>query len=806
MRCRPRLSLALGAAVLLVANNLALQAQEAPRVSSIEIKHVGPPAASDGLIRAQIRVKEGDTYKPGSVADDVNSLWRTGYFYNIRVIEEPSDAGLKLIYLVQGNPTLTQINFNGNRRLSEGKLRKKLTSKVGEPLNERKLFADTQEILKRYQKAGLQKTEVKYVPVIDEALGKGTVTFEIVEAPKVKIDDVVFVGAQGFKQSKLRRVIKTRRHWMFSWLTGSGVFKDEQFEDDKDRLAEFYRNEGYIDFQIREVKFEETNPKRMLIRIYTDEGARYQVGSVDFQGNKLFTASDIQTRAVTREGNKVRRGLSMGPGEVFTPRGLSKDREAVQDFYGSRGYIDAQVSPARVPNTAAGAIDLTYKIDEGRKSYVEKIDIKGNTRTKDRVIRRELAVHPGEVFDMVSVRLSTNRLYGLNYFAKIDAQPEPTEVPDRKNLVIAVEEKNTGDFRVGAGFSSVDELVGFVEVSQGNFDLFKWPYFLGTGAGQKLRARVQMGTRRKDFLLTFIEPWFLNRKLALSTDFYHRELSYYSDLYDTVLSGVRVGLTRTLWNDFWLGSIGYEIQNVGIVDMPREPEDPDRDRVPQEIRAEEGYTLVSKIFGSIAYDTRNSVLLPNRGQRTALESEIAGGPLGGDTDFYKLQLRSARYIRGLAPGHVLELSGRIGVVDNYGSDDLVHLFDRFFLGGMYTLRGYRFREVGPYDSRGREPIGGRTYWFGSAEYSIPLIERLRLAVFYDIGNVYPLSYSFDTLPDNYGPHPYGAYSDNWGVGIRFNIPMLGPLRLDYAWPLTHDNYTGDSGRFQFGVGFTREDY
>ncbi len=155
---------------------------------------------------------------------------------------------------------------------------------------------------------------------------------------------------------------------------------------------------------------------------------------------------------------------------------------------------------------------------------------------------------------------------------------------------------------------------------------------------------------------------------------------------------------------------------------------------------------------------------------------------------------------------MLELSGRIGVVDNYGSDDLVHLFDRFFLGGMYTLRGYRFREVGPYDSRGREPIGGRTYWFGSAEYSIPLIERLRLAVFYDIGNVYPLSYSFDTLPDNYGPHPYGAYSDNWGVGIRFNIPMLGPLRLDYAWPLTHDNYTGDSGRFQFGVGFTREDY
>jgi len=806
MRCRLTWSLVLGVAALLVADISALRAQEAALIKQIEIRHVGPPAVSDPLIRAHIRFKEGDVYKKGSAADDVNNLWKTGYFYNIRVVEEALEDGLKLIYMVQGNPTLTQVSFTGNRKFSDAKLAKKLTSKVGEPLNERKLFSDTQEILKRYQKAGLQKTQVKYVPVIDEKLGKGTVTFEITEAPKVKIDDVVFEGAEGFKQGKLRRVIKTRRHWMFSWLTGSGVFKDEQFEDDKARLAEFYRGEGYIDFQIRDVQFDQVKPQWMIIRILTDEGSRYHVGSLGFEGTQLFSETDIQTRAFTRDGNKVRRGLSMGPGEVFTPKGLATDREAVQDFYGARGYIDAQVLPARIPNTEAGTIDLTYKIDEGKKSYIEKVEIKGNTTTKDKVIRRELAVSPGEVFDMVRVRLSTNRLYGLNYFAKVDAQPEPTDVPDRKNLVIGVEEKNTGDFRAGAGFSSVDELVGFVEVSQGNFDLFKWPYFLGTGAGQKLRARVQMGTQRKDFLLTFIEPWFLGRKLTLSTDFYHRELGYYSDLYDTMLSGVRLGLTRTLWNDFWIGGGGYEIQNVGIVDMPNEPAYGGYDPVPEEIRAEEGYTLVSKVFGSIAYDTRNSVLLPDRGQRTAFETEFAGGPLGGDTDFYKLQLRSARYIRGLAPGHVLELSGRVGVVDNYGSDDQVHLFDRFFLGGMYTLRGYRFREVGPYDSRGQEPIGGRTFWFAAAEYSVPIIERLRIAVFYDIGNVYPYSYSFDTLPDNYGPYRYGLYSDNVGVGIRFNIPMLGPLRLDYAWPLTHDDYTGDSGRFQFGVGFTREDY
>ena len=789
---------------LLTAGGARLRAQDVPVVKKVEIRHVGPPAVSDAVIRGNIRVKEGDLYRKTSVDDDVNSLWKTGYFYNVAYFEEPLDGGIKLTYMVQGNPTLTQINFSGNKTYSSRKLMKKLTSKVGEPLSERKLFNDSQEILKRYQKSGYHKTQVKYVPVIDQNLGKGTVTFEITEAPKVKIKDVVFVGADAFKQGKLRRTIKTRRHWMFSWLTGSGVFKDEQFEEDKQKLADFYRSEGYIDFEIKDVKFEQVDPKWMIVRIYVNEGTRYRVGSLELEGNKIFPSEEIQARAISRDGNKYKRGLTMGAGQVFTPKGLSIDREAIEDFYGARGYIDAQVSPLRVPNTEKSAIDLTYKIEEGRKSYIEKIEIKGNTKTKDKVIRRELAVNPGEVFDMVRVKLSTNRLSGLNYFAKVDAQPEPTEVADRKNLVIGVEEKNTGDIRVGAGFSTVDSLVGFAEVSQSNFDLFKWPYFFGTGAGQKIRLRLQLGTERKDIQLTFIEPWFLNRKLALSTDFYHRELQYYSDLYNTVLSGARVGLTRTLWNDFWVGNLGYEIENVGIIDMP--PATPIYDPVPPEIRAEEGYTLESKVFTSIAYDTRNNTLLPNRGQRTAFEAEVAGGPLGGDTDFYKLQLRTARYFRGFAPGHVFEISGRVGVVDNYSFDTDVHLFDRFFLGGMYTLRGYKYRAVGPYDSTsGTEPVGGRTFWYGSMEYSIPIIERLRLAAFYDIGNVYPYSYSFETYPDSRGPYPYGMYSDNWGIGVRLHIPMLGPIRLDYAIPLTHDQYTGGSGRFQFGVGFTREE-
>lgn len=792
--------------VLWLAAPLGLAQVSLSKVVKIEIQHVGPPACSDSLIRGYLRVKEGDVYSRDSVNDDVRSLYSTGYFYNIQVTQEDVDGGLKLIYKVQGKPTITQILFTGNKRFSTSKLMKKVSSRVGQPLDERKLFTDKQEILKLYQKSGRQKTKVDYVPVIDTPLGKGTVTFEITEAPKVRIKDVQFLNASAFSQRKLRMTIKTRRHWMFSWLTGSGVLKDDQFEDDKEKLADFYREHGYIDFEIKDIKFDQIDPKWQIIRFTLNEGVLYRVGSLTFDGNQLFNTNDILSRIYSRDGYKVKRGLAMNSGDVFTPKGLSEDLEAVDDFYGARGYIDAHIRPQNVPNTERGTMDLVFKIDEGNQSRIERVEIKGNTKTKDKVIRRELAVNPGEIFDMVRVKLSTNRLYGLNYFSKVDAQPEPTMIKDHKDLVLSVEEKNTGNVRVGAGFSTVESLVGFVEVSQGDFDLFKSPYFLGTGAGQKIRLELQYGTLMQDYELTFIEPWFLGRKLAFSTDFYYRDLDYYSSIYNVRQAGMRLGLTRTLWNDFWIGNVSYTIENVGLVHMASPTTFVDTngvvqtlDPVPPEIRAEEGYTLVSKIGTSISYDSRNSVMLPDRGQRTTLQTEFAGGPFGGDTDFYKLELDTSRYFRGFAPGHVLEIDAQIGFVDNHSGDSEVHLFDRWFLGGLYNLRGYNFHAVGPYDSTGTEPIGGRTFWFATAEYSIPIIERVRLAAFYDIGNVYPYAYSFRTLNSD-----YGLYSDDYGIGIRLNIPSIGPLRLDYAIPLTHDRFVGNSGHFQFGVGFTRD--
>src|SRR6266496_4078200 len=801
-------------AMLVLGGWLSLSAQTGPVIEKIEINHVGPPAVSDDLVRAHLHVKIGDRYNPLATDDDIAALKATGYFLNVRVAVDRTDGGVKLIYVLQGQPVLGDIRFQGNRKYNNASLLKKVKSKVGQPLDEYKLFTDAQEIKKKYERAGYRQTRVEPKESINAELGRATVTFEITEAPKVRIVDVQFVGAQAFSQRKLRKQLKTRRHWMFSWLTGSGKLKEEQFQEVREKLKDFYWNEGYIDFEIKEVKFDSISPTRMVVKLIIYEGQRYKVGSVEFKNTVKFTAEQIRQGTVVL-GRVVK--PRMLEGQIFTPKGLEKDIEAIQDFYGAYGYIGKgdreriRVDAIKNANTERGTMDLVYQIEEGEPSKVEKIEIHGNTKTKDKVIRRELAVSPGEIFDMVRVRLSKERLEGLQYFTpgKVQTQVEPTEVPNLKNLIVDVEEGQSGNFYFGAGFSSIDQLFGYVGMTQGNFDLFNPPYF--TGGGQKLRLQATIGTKQENYELTFVEPWFLNRKLALEVSLFHRDIQYYSDLYDQRETGARLSLTRALFTDAFRVGLSYTIENVGIhfgagtttnVVQSLGPWNQHNytvipPSVSPTLLQEEGDRLVSKVGASLIYDTRGGGLLPNRGQRTSFGVSVAGGPLGGDTDFYKLKLDSKWYFRGFYEGHVLELGATAGVVQSYGDSTRVPLFDRYFLGGATTMPGYKFPHVGPKDEFG-EPIGGGTYWFASAEYSVPIIERLRFAAFYDIGMVYQDAYSFD-------PHGFntGTFNDDWGVGIRLNIPQLGPLRLDYAFPITHGSDTSGSGRFQFSVGYER---
>ena len=854
---------------------------KASPVQKITLQHVGQAAASDALIRANIRLRLGDPYSRKASDDDIHNLRNTGFFENVYVTEKQVAGGVEVTYTLVSKPVVTEILFEGNtggRKFRESKLRKKIRSRTGETLSRPRIFSDTRAILKEYQKGGYHQARVEYEVRHDEALGQAAVVFQIDPGRKVKIDDIVFENAVAFSQRELRKVFKTRRRWWMSWLTGSGKFETDQWDEDLEMLTQFYQDEGYIDFKVREIKFGYPKEGRMVIRLDLYEGYRYQVGNVTFEGNTLFTEDQI------RRGVQVlERPVApfMLEGAIFTPTGLNEDRDAIRDYYEAYGYLDTIVRVTKVPNTDQGTIDLVYSVKEGEISYVEKVEIRGNTRTRDKVIRRELAISPGEVFDMVSVELSKRRLEGTGLFESVDTQVEKIpELPNRRNLIVGVEEGRTGHLIMGFGYSSIEAMFAQAGYVQGNFDLFNPPFF--TGGGQKFRLQITAGTRRQDYQVTFEEPYFLDRKLRFSVDLYHREIQYYSRYFEQHQTGAKIGLSRTLWNDFTYGGIDYTIESIGIHDrssysemlmehdmlanglaevlpdgLPVNPFDwnPDDDRLNQgELGELNNNRLVSKLGLFFAYDTRNHALMPSRGQRTQVNADIAGGPLSGDTEMYRLEVETAYYFPGFTEGHVWEVVGKVGVVDTFGDSRRVPYFDRFFLGGGYSLRGYDYRDIGPrmqkwkndkkdgklgyyvnvegadgkskgkefipvksnipyfpFDQTpqklpengdkwtpvitdGRETLGGSSYWLGSVEYSIPIIDRLRVAFFYDIGMVYEDSYEFE----------FSNYADNWGIGLRLFVPMLGPLRLDYGFPITHPDYVGGSGQFHFGVGFTRD--
>jgi len=807
---------------------LAQRAADGMTISKIIITNVGPQMVSEDLVRANIHVRVGDKYVRASADKDVLGLYATGFFRAIRVNDNATDQGVELTYILMGKLKLTKINFEGNTKFSDSKLRKKIKSKEGDPLDEVKLFEDTQEIEKMYQKKGYPHTTVKYAQKnVDYDLGRAAVTFEIHETPKIRIEEVDFIGAKAYTQRKLRKVIKTRAHWMFSWITGSGYLKDDVFEDDQDKLNEFYHNSGYIDFEIKATNFIYPTPTRMRIEFDVFEGNQYRVGTVTFKGNKLFTTDQIIAGLVarheaTRSKAKIGvHGLQVDDGLVFRPDALSDDIKAMEDFYGAKGYIDVKqgqnLRVIKTPNTDRGTMDIEYDINEGERSYVEKIQIKGNIKTKDKVIRRELSVRPGDVFDMVQVELSKHRVEGLDFFDKVDTKVEtdPTLDTSHKNLIVGVDEKSTGSLTFGAGFNTVESLFGYAEVEQRNFDLFHPPYF--TGAGEKFRLKVQIGLLLQDYELSFVEPWLFNRKLTYQVDLFHQVQNYQSlnNLYDVERTGAQMSLRRPLFgNDNFEGSVTENVTQWGIINV--------NTNAPNTILNEQGYSTLFTTGAALAYDTRNDVQLANKGQ----QSILSGGLTTGDRLYYKLGASTAWYFKGFAKGHVLELVGKAGVAKSLNSQD-VPFYDRYYLGGPDTLRGFDYRGVGPreptQDSTAFEPVGGDTYWLGSAEYSIPIIERLRFAVFYDIGNVAakpwnnegsPVYAGIIAPPGQIAPGPLhqsfgsiflgntGTYSDNYGVGLRLNLP-IGPLRLDYGIPIHHDQWNGSGGKFQFGVGFRR---
>ncbi len=754
------------------------------RVGQISVRFNGPANVSEQVVRANMQLQEGSALEDALIYRDIRSLYRTGQFEFIEFKRGALvDGRVDLVVEVTPKFRVSSVTFEGNERVKARRLLREAKTRENLPLDERQVKEDAEKIREFYQKSGYNQARVEYRIERDRATGLGRVYFTIHEGAKVRIRRVEFEGNNNFSDRRLRKVVETRRWNIFSWLTDTGRFRDDRYDTDFEKLRDFYRDNGFLDVEVdpAQVRFAYPRANRLVLTFVINEGRQYRVGDISITGNTLYPTERLLAL------------LRLKPGAVFSPSAIERDQKALEDYVGKDGYVDARVRVVRRPNLQTGAIDLEYQYTEGEKFFVESIRIEGNTKTKSVVILRELALGPGEVFNTVRMQTSRMRLENTRFFEEVNMSPESTNLPGRRNLRIAVREGRTGNLTFGAGFSSLERAIVFAELSQSNFDLFNRKSFF-QGDGQKFRLRLQLGSRSSEAILSFEEPWFLERELALGFNLYRTSSDYFRNIYEETRTGAEVYLRKRLF-ELVEGRLGYTIELVDISGV-------DRATAPF-LLDEEGERTVSKLTFKLLRDTRDRIFNTTRGNRVELGTELAGGPLGGETDYYRVEFRGAQYFNTFETlNQVLSIIGRAGVIDSFGDSDRVPYFDRLFLGGPSTLRGFEFRQVGPKDDVGapatgtlpavpptRQPIGGSSYAMGSLEYTFEIVNPLRFAVFYDVGFVNVDAWDFD---------PSG-YNDNFGFGLRIMIGGA-PLSLDFGFPITTDRFNDDGMQFNFSFG------
>ena len=531
------------------------------------------------------------------------------------------------------------------------------------------------------------------------------------------------------------------------------------FTGDVKVVEQSLQDEGYVYAKVVEVRRTPVNEDYMDLHYVINEGASYNVGTVTIEGATVFTPEEL-TKA-----------LKTVAGFAYAGSDVRDDEQMIGDYYGSRGYADARVETSIIP-AGTGLVNVNYRITEGTKSVIRKLNISGNEVTQDQVVRREMPIAPGDELNTVKMEAGKSRLKNLGYFSEVDVRANPTEQPGFKDVDVNVTEQSTGSVNFGAGFSSIDSLVGFIDLTQTNFDIGGWPNF--RGAGQRFHLGLRYGTRRRDFSLALTEPWFMGQKLSFTTELFYRDLFYLSDYFDQQNLGGSLAWRKPLGEHSYL-ELTYTAQNVKIHNIASNASDL--------IRQEEGKFFQSKIDLSWVHDTRDSVYITRTGHKVELGGMYSG--LGGDVKVHGLNATASQYF--LLPWDtIFSVEGSFRTVD--ASSGQVPIFERLFLGGANNLRGFQFREVGPKDAQG-EPIGGLTSAYASFEYTFPIVEKVRGAVFYDVGMVSGDSYDWG-----------GDINSNVGVGLRLFLP-IGPIRVDFGVPVQADEFNDSGGQFQFNVGY-----
>jgi outer membrane protein insertion porin family len=759
--------------VLALVGTLHAQDFEGKKISEVVIRYNGSKTVDEARLRNLMATKSGTTYRAENLDNDIKSLYGSGLVDDVRFLAEPQGGSVKLIAEVTTRPALGGVGFVGNSIFSEQKLAKESKMKPGGALSDEQILEARRNIEKYYQGYGYPDVTVTHRTQATGQAGLSDLVFVIDEGSKNEVRNIRFEGLSNFSDPELRKEMKVKEKGWFSWLTKSGQFESNSLDKDIDSILDYCRTKGYLR-ATGTIRRDPVGDGRTDLVIQINEGDKYTVAEVGLGKMTVFKSEEIYP------------SLTLVGKSAYSSKKMRDDITMIRRFYGSRGYADAQVTPD-IRSAGPNQVSILYRVTEGSRFRVGRVNIAGNTKTQDKVIRREIPLKPGDQFNSVELDTTKSRLENLQYFSEVRATGSPAGSGYR-DVNVLVEEKNTGNVGVGVGFSSIDSIVGFLTLEQSNFDL--WNPWNFTGGGQRFSMSLRAGTQHSEFSVSLVEPWFLDQQLTLGTELFYKQSTYFSDFYRQTNLGAAVSLRKPLGPK---GSIKgeYRLEQVKI-DSDVNGKDYKGNGNKSELSQKNigGDFLRSAASVNYVYDSRDSNLMARSGHKLDVGATLAGGIIGGDVDTFSISAQGAKYW-GLKWDTILSLTGELATVSSVGGGE-IPIFEREFLGGGRTLRGFKFRDVGPRDSKyTNEVYGGNSLGYASVEYTIPIIETVRAAVFSDSGFVNSSSwdFGFDKL-----------YSDV-GVGIRLKLPISPlPISLDYAFPIASPDKQADKGgQFNFSL-------
>jgi outer membrane protein insertion porin family len=748
-------------------------------VKSIEYKCCGPELnISQDIIESHVLLKEGKEFSPFLADASLKSLYASGKFehVSIKVDEIRGTNDYRVIFSLTPKMQVTSIEFLGNEKFKSKVLLKKISTKSGTGLSKGVLKSDVEALIKLYNDKGYPYADVSYDIININDATQVKVVFNVVEGQKFRIGKIKFIGNDVVKESELLKAMRTKRWTLLSIFKKTGLYHPGNFSSDLETIKSIFRNHGYLDIEVDEGSITYENRKNsLIISIPVHTGQQYHVGTIAIRGNDLYETKEIEEI------------LSIQTANVFSPAEVDAACSRVIDFYGQSGYINTYIHVDKKADLASNRIDVTFIINESEKCFVNEVEIHGNSKTKNKVILRELTLAPGDPFDILRMKNSRPRLMNTGYFSSVDVSPTNTEVPERKNIRIDVKEANTGKLGMGGGISTGGEIVGFIEFSQRNFDIHSQNKRF-QGGGQKFRSRLQIGRHTVAADINFEEPWWYDRELAIGMNLfchktsYDRKLQDYSGAdYNQDRMGSEVYLRKRIF-DLLEGKLAYSLESVRIYSISR--------GAPRTFFDREGYTTISKATLSLEHDTRNSFVYPTMGSKIGITTELAGGPFFGQTKYVKIHSYGMKHwLVCDAAQQVFSVIGQAGTIMPYGGDT-TPFFDRFYLGGQNFMKGFRCHDVGPRENG--TGIGGNTFTYGSLEYCFKIMDPVRFYLFAEAGFVNQKEWNFSVK----------NYNTDIGFGLKIFI-MGAPLRLDFGFPIhgEGDNKHGMRFNYSFGTAF-----